>query len=501
MTPASCVHDPSPTLLWLREDLRTSDHEALMVACADGGPVVALWIREECARGPGGDVVGPRPPGAAVRWWTHRSLEALTGQLEELGIPLLFARGDARMIIPAVAHRLGAGVVRWQRRHAPAARALDAQVKAALLNDGLQAHSHAGALLVEPWMLTTHAGEPYGVFTPFYRAASDIPVAAPLLAPDPVVLQSRSLAPALEAMRRDGLLVDLDALGLLDRHPAWWAETVERHWIPGEPSASERLDHLEQWMVGYRSSRDRPGDPESTSRLSPHLRAGELSPRQLLHVARTARDEGRVGAADAAAWVRQLYWREFCWHLAFHRPDVSTVPMRPNFARFPYQHDENLARAWREGATGIDLVDAGMRQLWQTGWMHNRVRMLAASLFTKNLLLPWQEGEQWFWDTLVDADEANNPVSWQWVAGCGADAAPYFRVFNPELQRERFDPGASYTSRWLPQGTVRPRTPVVDLKNSRAVALAAYQQIRRGGSHAKQATQPVLPSAGTRGQA
>ncbi|GAB2483861.1 deoxyribodipyrimidine photo-lyase [Luteococcus sediminum] len=501
MAPAHSVHDPAPTLLWLRDDLRTGDHEALVAACADGGPVVALWIREDCGPGPGGEPVGPRPAGSAVRWWTHRSLEALIRQLGALGIPLVFSRGDARMIVPAVAHQLGAVTVRWQRRHAPAARALDSEVKASLLDSGLEAHSHPGALLVEPWTLTTRAGEPYGVFSPFHRAAADIAVGIPLPAPGPVSTPATSLVPALEALRRDGMLCELDALDLLDRQPDWWAGTVERHWIPGEPSAIRRLDDVEQWLSGYRTSRDRPGDPEATSRLSPHLRAGELSPRQLLHAARTVQDEGRVGAADATAWIRQLYWREFCWHLAFHRPDVSTVPMRPDFAHFPYQRDDGLVRAWREGSTGISLVDAGMKQLWQTGWMHNRVRMVVASLFTKNLLQPWQDGEQWFWDTLVDADEANNPVSWQWVAGCGADAAPYFRVFNPELQRERFDPEARYTSHWLPQGAPRPQVPVVDLKESRAEALAAYQQMRGGGKQAQRAGQPVLPTAGARGQA
>ena len=189
---------------------------------------------------------------------------------------------------------------------------------------------------------------------------------------------------------------------------------------------------------------------------------------------------------DIVAWTRQLYWREFSWHLLHHREHLEDTPMRPAFAEFPYYPDDHLERAWRQGRTGIDLVDAGMRQLWQTGWMHNRVRMVAASLFTKNMLQRWQDGEQWFWETLVDADEANNPVSWQWVAGCGADAAPYFRIFNPGLQRTRFDPRSRYVRRWIPEGLARPVVPVVDLAESRREALAAYEQVRGlSGSHAK----------------
>lgn len=483
-----------PTLLWLRDDLRTADHQALAAACADGGLVVALWIREERAPGDDGGPVGPRPLGAATRWWTHRSLESLAPRLEALGISLVLARGDARHIVPAVATALGASMVRWQRRYAPSARALDGEVKQLLAEAGIEAHSHPGALLVEPWTVATRAGEPFSVFSPFHTAAAEVPVAEPLPAPDPVARPTPGLSQAIHALHLDGLLVDLDALDLLDQHPAWWAGTVAQHWTPGEPSAHERLADVELWLGGYRASRDRPGDDEATSRLSPHLRAGEVSPRQLLHVARTAVADGEAGAADAQAWVRQLYWREFCWHLAYHRADVATVPMRPDFARFPYAPDDELARAWQQGSTGVDLVDAGMRQLWQTGWMHNRVRMVTASLFTKNLLQPWQAGEQWFWDTLVDADAANNPVSWQWVAGCGADAVPYFRVFNPDLQRDRLDPDGTYLARWLPQGPPRPAVPVVDLKQSRVEALAAYEAVKGGGRSLGKATvQPVLP--------
>ena len=275
---------------------------------------------------------------------------------------------------------------------------------------------------------------------------------------------------------------NLEDLGLLGDGPAWWEDTLEQHWEPGELAARQQLDAIDGWLPGYAKRRDLPGEETSTSRISPRLRCGELSPRQALAAARSSTAAGE----DIAAWIRQLYWREFCWHLLHHREHLEDTPMRSAFAEFPYCPDEHLVRAWRQGRTGIDLVDGGMWQLWRTGWMHNRVRMVAASLFTKNMLQPWQDGEQWFWDTLVDADEANNPVSWQWVAGSGADAAPYFRIFNPELQRTRFDPHSCYVKRWIPEGLDRPIVPVVDLAESRREALAAYQQVRAAsGAHTR----------------
>ena len=476
------------TLVWFRDDLRVDDHEALTEARADG-QVIGLWIRE-CRDDDG---LGPRPLGGAARWWAHESLRALESELATLGIPLLFAAGSAADIIPRAAADLEVDAVRWSRRYAPASRDLDAQIKTRLTDAGCPAHSHCGALLVEPWTVSPQGGDFYKVFTPFFKAVRDCTVGDVL----PPPAEQKPLSDA----RRKSLdghpwVRSLESLGLLDgtdtasgdfasaRTPQWWRTTVAEHWNPGSREALRKLQELSEAIGDYAESHDVPADPDSTSGLSPRLRFGELSPRQLLAA---ALDIPEVRDDDRQAWIRQLYWREFSWHLAYHLPGVESEPMRPEFASFPYEDDPEALDHWCSGTTGIDLVDAGMAQLWQTGWMHNRVRMATASFLTKNLLIHWWHGEQWFWDTLVDADEANNPVSWQWVAGCGADAAPYFRIFNPERQRERFDPDCEYVGRWLgrgPGGLTRAersqndREPIVDLKASRQAALAAYDRMK-----------------------
>ncbi|GAA3837976.1 deoxyribodipyrimidine photo-lyase [Brevibacterium ammoniilyticum] len=503
------------TLLWFRDDLRVTDHEAL-TAARDDGDVVAIWVREE--RDAEGR--GPRPLGAATRWWAHESLQVLGTELDELGIPLLFAAGTATQIIPEVAADLEADTVRWSRRYAPASRALDEAVARELEARGIASEGSPGSLLVEPWEVEpSSASAYYKVFTPYWNAARQVSVDLPLPA---VTAQSlpRDIRDRVERVRRENahLLAEIDDLELLEagtgpastrftprsgagggakesslgegdpRFP-WWEDTIARYWTPGCVGAREAVDRLGERIAGYAEDRDFPGDPEGTSALSPRLRFGEISPRQLLAEVDAL---GDVGAGDREAWVRQIYWREFAWHLTYHVPDLDWRPMRPEFADFPYEDDPEALAAWQAGRTGIALVDAGMRQLWQTGWMHNRVRMVAASLLSKNLLLPWQLGEQWFWDTLVDADEANNPVSWQWVAGCGADASPFFRVFNPERQRVRFDPDGVYVRQWLEGdagegaggvdagddsdgGAV---APIVDLGESRQAALAAYDAMK-----------------------
>ena len=463
-----------PALLWLRDDLRVHDHEALIAACEASETVVAVWIREERAD----DEDGPRPLGAATRWWAHRSLEALRSRLAELNIPLVFARGRADAIIPRLARELGAGSVHWHRRYGPRPRALDARVKSMLRTAGVPAHSHPGFTLVEPWEVQPTTGADfYRVFTPFHRAARQVPVGDPAGPPAP-----RPDHPAVES----GLLCTLDELGLLDgtahstfpHLPRWWEESVQRHWRPGCVAAAQALAEIDLGVSGYATSRDRPADQQSTTRLSPRLRFGELSPRQVVAQVLASAD---LSAEDREAFLRQVYWREFSWHLAYWLPGIETEPLRAEFTAFDWEPDEETAEAWRRGRTGIAYVDAGMNQLWQSGWMHNRLRMATASLLIKNLLQPWPTGEQWFWDTLVDADEASNPVSWQWVAGSGADAAPYFRIFNPERQAERFDPDGAYVRRWLPHRRVD--EPLVDLKDSRREALARYQLMRARAAH------------------
>lgn len=464
----------APVLLWLRDDLRVHDHEALRAACDSAEEVIAVWLREERT----GAEDGPRPLGAASRWWAHRSLEALRPRLAELNIPLVFARGRADEILPALAQQLGAAGVHWQRRYAPRARALDARVKQLLREQGVAAHSHPGFTLVEPWEVAPTTGaEHYQVFTPFHRAATAEPVGDPLPVPAP-----RPARPAVDSP----LLRPLDELGLLDgtEHaddpdmPRWWEQTIQQHWRPGHDAAQETLADLDAGVDGYAASRDLPADPQSTTRISPRLRFGELSPRQI--VARATTDPG-LAAGDVEAFLRQLYWREFSWHLTYWIPGLETEPLRREFTAFDWETDDDVAQAWRHGRTGIAYVDAGMAQLWHSGWMHNRLRMATASLLVKNLLQPWQTGEQFFWDTLVDADEANNPVSWQWVAGSGADAAPYFRIFNPERQAQRFDPDGAFIRRWLPTRLIP--EPLVDLKASRQEALARYQQMRDRSPH------------------
>lgn len=475
------------TLVWFRDDLRVDDHEALTAACAEGR-AIGIWIRE--SRDASG--LGPRPLGGAARWWAHESLQVLGAELAELGIPLLFAVGAAEDIVPRAAADLKVDAVRWSRRYAPASRRLDARIKARLTEAGVAAHSHPGALLVEPWTASPQGGDFYKVFTPFFKAVRDREIGQVLPAPTARTPPTESW---LESARKHDWVSDLDGLGLLDgtgtgsgesasaRTPPWWRTTVAEHWSPG-CKAAQSLHRLAERVDDYADSHDFPGEPDSTSGLSPRLRFGEISPRQAL---RAAQDLPTISEHDRQAWIRQLYWREFSWHLTYHIPDIEFEPMRPEFAHFPYEDDPEALKHWQNGTTGIPLVDAGLGQLWQTGWMHNRVRMATASFLTKNLLIHWWDGEQWFWDTLVDADEANNPVSWQWVAGCGADAAPYFRIFNPERQRERFDPDDEYIDRWLGRGpgghppaesSPEDQEPIVDLKASRQAALAAYERMK-----------------------
>jgi deoxyribodipyrimidine photo-lyase len=340
-------------------------------------------------------------------------------------------------------------------------------VKTALRTAGVLAASHNSALLVEPWEISTQSGGPFRVYTPYWRQLmATLQPALPLPAPTAIAAPARW--PRSDALADLGLLPHTD-----------WYRGIEAAWQPGEAGAAARLaEFCEQGLEGYRDRRERPAGA-ATSRLSPHLHHGELSPRQLWHAIGAA--EARRGL-PAAEWrhgkyLAELIWREFAHHLLYHFPQTVTEPLQSAFAAFPWREDANLLRAWQQGRTGIPLVDAGMRELWNTGWMHNRVRMVAASFLVKNLRIAWQHGAHWFWDTLVDADLASNTLGWQWVAGCGADAAPYFRVFNPLTQAAKFDPDGQYVRRWLDDAALA-RAPVVDLAASRADALAAWRAMR-----------------------
>ncbi len=437
---------PGATIVWLRDDLRLDDNPALTAAALRDEPVLLVYVLDEVSP-------GIRPLGGASRWWLHHSLAALS---ESVGGRLVLRRGAAEEIIPALAAETDAAAIHWNRRYS-AARAVDDRLAARLSADGIAVETFQASLLHEPGTVTTGDGGPYRVFTPFWRACLDRPVREPL--PGAIVRYASAATDAL------------DDWGLLPTDPDW-AGGLRDTWTPGEAGAQAQLESFVTQGLALYDRRDVPA-VAATSRLSPHLRFGELSPFRLWHAVR-----GRH--ANSASYLRQLGWREFSWSILFHTPNLATENYRPAFDAFSWQPAEpqELA-AWRRGRTGIPLVDAGMRELWQTGTMHNRVRMIVASFLAKNLLIDWRVGEQWFWDTLVDADEANNPASWQWVAGSGADAAPYFRIFNPQLQAAKFDADGEYVRRWVPEiGTTDYPAPIVDLAETRRRALAAYEPVR-----------------------
>lgn len=475
------------TIVWFRNDLRLADNPAL-TAAVDRGAVLPLFILEEEE---GVDDL-PRRRGGAGRWWLHHSLERLA---RDLG-GLLLLRGDPRRLLPALAERTGARAVYWNRRYHAAGIALDRALKADLTARGLETRSFNAALLVEPWAMTTQSGGPYRVFTPFWRAAGRLPVSAPLSAPD-----------GFDPAPLDGIGDRLEDWALAPTRPNW-AAGWEEIWQPGERGARNRLEtFVGDGLADYGEDRDRP-DRKNVSRLSAALQAGNLSPRQILDRLKRERDARPDRGDDIEAFTRQLYWREFSHHLLFHFPDLARHNWRPAFDAYPWRVSPPDLAAWQRGATGYPLIDAGLRELWQTGYMHNRLRMLTASFLTKHLRLDWRLGEAWFWDTLVDADEANNAAGWQWVAGSGADAAPYFRIFNPVSQGGKFDPDGAYVRRWCPELTALPTRdlfapfaaraetlrdagvrlgetyphPLVDHAQARAAALAGYDAVKRASS-------------------
>ncbi len=449
----------TPSIAWFRDDLRLTDHPALTAAARRGGPVVLVYLLDEVSP-------GTRPLGGATRWWLHGSLSALEAEAARRGGRLVLRRGAAETEIPRLVEETGARAVFWNRRYGPS-REVDDRLAAGLGAAGVEAAGFAANLLVEPGTVATREGGPYRVFTPFWRAALEQPRREPLPAP------ARLPAPA------DGPASDrLADWGLLPTRPDW-AAGLRESWVPGEASALAALDRFAAEGLARYHRRDEPAVP-ATSRLSPHLRFGELSPAQVWRRVHDERDP--AARRNVAKFGSELGWREFCWHLLHSFPDLASRNVRSEFDAFPWEwgRDDELT-AWQRGRTGVPLVDAGMRELWRTGTMHNRVRMVTASFLVKNLLRHWRLGEEWFWDTLVDADEASNPANWQWVAGSGADAAPYFRVFNPELQAAKFDPDGAYLRRWVPElgSGDYPASPVVDLATSRREALAAFETIRR----------------------
>ena len=473
----------STALVWFRRDLRLADNPALAAALDAHEHVIPIYVHAP-------DEEAPWQPGAASRWWLHHSLAALDADLRRRGSALHIAHGPSLQALREIREASDASAIYWNRLYEPAITARDREIKQALLDDGVDARSFKAAVLFEPWEVMTGQDQPYRVFTPFWRKArAELQVRPPLPVPErmPAVTLAGSLT--------------IDELDLLPRL-SWDAGFYEA-WVPGESGALEALDRfLESAVVDYAQERDRP-DRDATSRLSPHLHFGEISPMQIAwELDERARAEGRAERSNGAEkFLSEIGWREFSVHLLFHFPDMPEKNLNARFDDFRWGEDDDEAIArWQQGITGIPMVDAGMRELWATGIMHNRVRMLVASFLTKNLRQHWRHGAAWFWDTLVDADLANNSQGWQWTAGCGVDASPYFRIFNPVTQGEKFDPDGDYVRRWVPELAELPASlihqpwtesgclegtgyppPMVDLAESRQRALAAYQDLPKAG--------------------
>jgi len=487
-------------IVWLRRDLRLVDNPALYEAARRGARVIPVYIHDP-------EADGDWAPGAASRWWLHYSLQSLARTLRAAGSRLVLRRGPTLAALRALVGELGAQAeslaVYWNRRYEPAQIALARTVRTELEADGIGCASYNAGLLFEPGTVQTGSGGPYRVFTPFWRRCQQLGLEqTPLPAP--------ARLPAVPRRLRSERL---SALGLLPT--VRWDAGLRETWSVGEAGAGERLAaFIETGLGDYPAARDVPAAP-GTTRLSPHLHFGEIGPRQVLAALRAVSmagglDGGRGGESPVETLLRQLAWREFAHHILYHFPHTTHAPLDARYAGFPWRRSPRLLHAWQAGNTGVPLVDAGMRELWHTGWMHNRVRMVAASFLTKHCRIRWQEGARWFWETLVDADLANNTLGWQWAAGSGADAAPYFRVFNPQRQSERFDPQGEYLARWVPElAALAPRwrhrpwnapaqgqgelmggalegaapvdypAPVVDLAQGREEALAAYRRHMR----------------------
>lgn len=468
-----------PILVWHRLDLRLRDNPALTAAAARGGHVIPVFIWSP-------DEEGRWQPGAASRWWLHQSLRQHDAALHERGSRLILRSGPVLEALRTLSNQTKARAVFWNRRYEPAIVERDHDIKTKLQRDGCEVEDFNSALLHEPWTVRTQEDHPYQVFSAFWKKCAALPE------PPPPHAAVGDLRPP-RRWPRSLKLAELALEPTID-----WAGGLRESWQPGEAGALKELGHFaKRRLADYAIERDRP-DHDGTSRLSPHLHFGEIGPRQ---VWATIRRE-RVHATEP--FLRELGWREFAYHLLHHFPRTPDQPLRSKFADFPWKVDRARLRAWQQGTTGYPIVDAGMRQLWHTGWMHNRVRMIVASFLVKDLLIPWQQGAAWFWDTLVDADLANNSLGWQWTAGCGVDAAPYFRIFNPTSQGSKFDPDGAYVRRWVPElaslqtrwihrpweapndvltaagvqlGVTYPH-PIVDHAEARTRALQAFAQIK-----------------------
>ena len=473
-----------PVIVWFREDLRLADNPALTAAVETGAPTVLLYILDD-------ETDGLRQAGGASRWWLHHSLTRLSKAAANLGGTFVFRRGGTRQVIDDVIAKTGARQIVWNRRYGGSEIELDTALKSGLRDRGIQVDTFNGRLLNEPWSVKTRGGTPFQVFTPFWKTARAVSSPSqPLPAPDRIPAYSGAIGSD-----------DLTSWSLLPGRPDW-TRGIAKCWTPGEDGAAERLaDFLSERIGDYSDRRDEPA-AEATSCLSPHLAFGEISPLQIRCAAEWPDTPG--GERNKIKFMSEIGWREFCYHLLFQHPDLASVNIQSKFDRLRWAKPGEEFEAWKAGETGYPLVDAAMRQLWQTGWMHNRCRMVVGSFLVKHLQIDWRLGEEWFWDTLVDADQANNPAGWQWIAGTGADAAPYYRIFNPVLQSRKFDPKGRYIRQFCPEladlededihapwdvdpgklkaaGIVLGKTyphPIVDHGRARERALAAYEKVK-----------------------
>ncbi|HEV8051001.1 MAG TPA: deoxyribodipyrimidine photo-lyase [Parachlamydiaceae bacterium] len=470
------------TIVWFRQDLRIEDHPPLLAACQRGA-VLPVYIS-------GADGEGRWDLGGASKWWLHHSLESLIKDLNSIGLTLVIRRGSALEVLKQLVAETKASAVYWSRRYEPACIERDTEVKSYLATKRIDAQSFNSTLMFEPWTIANKQGKPFQVFTPFWKnclgseSGPDLPL--------PIPKRSSSVTPKAETLA----LHDLELLPRIH-----WDEGIKKTWKPGTTHAKSLLSlFLKEPILNYKEARDLPAI-EGISRLSPYLHFGEISPRMIWHIVLKTYAGRRE---EVECYLRQLGWREFAHHLLYYFPHTPEMPLRKDFMAFPWKENTGHLHAWQKGLTGYPFVDAGMRQLWHTGWMHNRVRMVVGSFLVKDLLISWNEGAKWFWDTLVDADLANNTLGWQWVGGCGADAAPYFRIFNPITQGEKFDPEAVYIRKWIPElagipnkwihrpweapelilrdagvmlGKTYPK-PIVDHAKARIAALEAFSLIR-----------------------
>lgn len=462
-------------IFWFRNDLRLADNPAL-VAAAEYGEIIPVYILDD-------ETAGQWKIGGASRWWLHHSLQSLSNDISKHHSGLIIRCGESQKILDELLEKTDASAIFWNRRYEPWGIEQDKTIKQTFKDRGLTVESSNGSLLFEPWEVSTKSGEYYKVFTPFWKQCRQLPPPSTPLA-----------VPQFTKNDYSSLSESLDEILPLPTKPDW-AGGLRDTWQTGEKAAQERLDEfLNNAIADYANGRDFPMR-ESTSCLSPYLHFGEISPRQIWHAVAHLQDEGSVSEKNASKFLAELGWREFSYNLLYHFPELPESPFRPEFSKFPWHENSEALERWQKGQTGYPIVDAGMRELWHTGIMHNRIRMVVASFLTKHLLLPWQEGAKWFWDTLVDADLASNSASWQWVAGCGADAAPYFRIFNPIIQGKKFDPDAGYIRKWVPEVAHLPDnliytpweydepikgypSPLVDHDTARKRALTAYDEVK-----------------------